>query len=224
MKDIAILGAGGHARDILWLLENINDSLSTNEQWNLTGFYDKNPNETSMCGYPVFDEKELYQRKNMAVACGLGEPFDRKRVVDKLREKNDSLFFPALVSPDAMVSQRAQIGNGTQIFPGTMIMGGNVRIGEFVVIHINSTIGHDSYIGDYAQINPGCNISGGSILDECVMIGTGVKGMPKVHVGKNSCIGISSVITSDIPSDCTAVGYPARVIKRNKIFEEKKGK
>lgn len=214
MKDIAILGASGHARDILWLLENINEYLKPDEQWNLIGFYDKDPSENSMFGYPVYDEKELAYDRKIAVACGAGIPSVRQKIMVRIKGQNTAWFFPTLISPNAVVSKHAQIGEGTLIYPGAMIMAGDVKIGDFAVVHINSTVGHDSHVGDYVQINPGCNISGWSRLDGSVMVGTGVKIIPKIHVGNNAIIGAGAVVTKDIPENCTAVGVPAKIIKK----------
>ena len=47
-----------------------------------------------------------------------------------------------------------------------------------------------------------------------VLIGTGAKVLGPFKVGDNSRIAANSVVLSEIPPDCTAVGVPARVVKR----------
>lgn len=54
-----------------------------------------------------------------------------------------------------------------------------------------------------------------------VFIGFRVTIMPGVTIGDNVAIGAGSVVTKDIPSNCVAVGTPARVIKSYDEYKEK---
>ncbi len=45
-------------------------------------------------------------------------------------------------------------------------------------------------------------------------IGIGVSIMANVKVGRNCVIGAGSVVTSDVPDFCVAVGAPAKVVRR----------
>jgi maltose O-acetyltransferase len=51
------------------------------------------------------------------------------------------------------------------------------------------------------------------VIEENVWIGARVIVMPGVTVGKDSCIGAGSVVTSDVPPRTLAAGVPARVLK-----------
>lgn len=51
------------------------------------------------------------------------------------------------------------------------------------------------------------------VIEDNVWIGEGVVVMPGVRIGKNSIIGANSVVTKNLPSNCVAVGAPAKVIK-----------
>lgn len=213
-NDIAILGAGGHARDLLWLIENINSHRKPKDQWNVIGFFERGIQEIEqMCDYPVFPEEELWTLGKVAVAVGVGVSTARKKAVEKLRERNPLVTFPILISPDAFYSRLAVFGEGTVVFPGTMLMGGSVQIGDFSVIHISSTIGHDSVLGKFCQVNPGCNVSGCCVLGECIQIGTGVRILPKITIEDYAIIGAGAVVTKNLPKRSTAVGIPAKVIK-----------
>ena len=52
MKDVVIIGAGGFAREVAWLIEEINKK---NEQWNILGFIDDNTENIgkSLNGYKI---------------------------------------------------------------------------------------------------------------------------------------------------------------------------
>lgn len=52
----------------------------------------------------------------------------------------------------------------------------------------------------------------GPTLGHHVFLGDGAKVVGDVHVGDHAVIGVSSVVTRDIPANATAVGIPARVV------------
>jgi acetyltransferase-like isoleucine patch superfamily enzyme len=52
------------------------------------------------------------------------------------------------------------------------------------------------------------------IIEENVWIGGQVTLLPGVRIGRNSVVGIHSVVMSDIPADVVAAGNPARVVRR----------
>jgi acetyltransferase-like isoleucine patch superfamily enzyme len=70
-------------------------------------------------------------------------------------------------------------------------------------------------IGDYCSFMPSVNISGEVVIEDLVYVGTGAKIINKVNVGKNTIIGAGTVVTKSLPSNCTAVGIPAKVVKMN---------
>ena len=60
---------------------------------------------------------------------------------------------------------------------------------------------------------PGINVSGEVELEEGAYVGTGAKIINQITVGQNSTIGAGAVVSKSIPSNCTAVGIPAKPIK-----------
>ena len=57
-------------------------------------------------------------------------------------------------------------------------------------------------------------------IEDNVWIGESVSILPGVTIGKGAIIGANSVVTKNIPSDCIAVGVPAKVVKEYN-FEKK---
>lgn len=53
-------------------------------------------------------------------------------------------------------------------------------------------------------------------------MGTGAKVLGNIRIGNNVKIGGNSVVVKDVPDNCTVVGVPGRIIKRNgcRVFEE----
>jgi len=68
---------------------------------------------------------------------------------------------------------------------------------------------------------PKIDFFGKIIIGDNVYIGNNTLIMPGVTIGDNVAIGAGSVVTKDIPSNCVAVGTPARVIKSYDEYKEK---
>ena len=55
-----------------------------------------------------------------------------------------------------------------------------------------------------------------AIIGDNVFIGAGAKIIGNVKIGNNVLIGANAVVVNDIPSNCTVVGIPAKVVRRHK--------
>jgi serine O-acetyltransferase len=51
-------------------------------------------------------------------------------------------------------------------------------------------------------------------LGNNVVIGAGAKVLGNITIGENSKVGANSVVVKDVPPNSTAIGIPARVLKR----------
>ena len=212
-REIVILGTGGCAREIQWLLEDNNRTRQDDPEWNLLGFVEAHPEPGQIVnGLPVYSDEWLYKKNGMCVAAAIGEAKLRRRVVTKLKRRNPSLVFPCLVSRLAMVSDRVDLGEGCMICAGAIVTC-NIRLHDFVIVNLGSVVTHDNEIGAFSQINPSVNLSGKVTVGACVQIGTGVKVIPGITIGDEAVIGAGAVVIRDVPAGCTVVGCPARVIK-----------
>ena len=135
------------------------------------------------------------------------------RLSHKLYEKN--MHFAA-----RMVSQGARFLTGIEIHPGA-------KIGRGLFIDHGSAvvIGETAEIGDNCTIYQGVTLGGTGkdvgkrhpTLGNNVMVGSGAKVLGPFKVGDNSKIAANAVVLEEIPSNSTAVGIPARVVRRGSI-------
>ena len=107
-----------------------------------------------------------------------------------------------------------EIHPGAQIGKGLFIdHGSGVVIGETTIIGDNCTIYQGATLGgtgkDVGKRHP--------TLGNNVMVGAGAKILGPFKVGDNSKIASNAVVLEEIPPDSTAVGVPARVVKRNGV-------
>ena len=124
-----------------------------------------------------------------------GHKFIATRISNTTRRKYGIEIHPA-----------AKIGNGVFIDHG---MG--VVIGETAVVGDNCTIYQGVTLGgtgkDKGKRHP--------TLGNNVLVGCGAKLLGNFTVGDNVKIAANAVVLSDVPENCTCVGIPARIVKRN---------
>jgi len=89
-------------------------------------------------------------------------------------------------------------------------------------------IGETAIIGDDVLIYQGVTLGGVSLSNEKrhptiknnVIIGSGAKVLGDITIGNNCKIGANSVVVSDVIDNSTAVGVPARVLKRKNLVSK----
>ena len=109
-----------------------------------------------------------------------------------------------------------RLGDDCSVNPFTIIYGaGGTTIGNGVRIAAHSIIVPENHNpgSDALPIIASGKTRRGVRIEDNVWIGSGVRVLDGVHIGRNAIIGAGSVVTKSVPSDVTAVGIPARVIK-----------
>lgn len=212
LKDIAIFGVGGFGREVLTLIQDINGAEPT---YNIIGFFDDAHHKgENINGYPTLGTTEDLNRwgKPLCVVVAVGNPITRKKIVEKIA--NPLVSFPTIIHPSVLIGSKeyVRIGRGCIICAANLITT-NIEIGDFVILNLACTVGHDTLIDDYAAFMPSVNISGEVTIRECVYVGTGTKIINQVEIGANAIVGAGAVVAKNLPENCTAVGVPAKVIK-----------
>lgn len=210
MKDIIIIGAGGFGREVKQLISDIN---SEKPRYNLVGFIDDGIEKgTIIHDLPVMGNTEDLKAMDSSVvlAVAIGHPATKKKVVQKLA----NFSFPTLIHPSVYpLGTNIQIGQGCIICKNT-ILTCDISLGDFVILNLACTVGHDAVIKSYSSFMPAVNISGEVIIEECVYGGTGAKIINNLQIGENTVIGAGAVVTKSIPANSTAVGIPAKPLNK----------
>lgn len=213
IQRIVIIGAGGFAREVEWLLREID----TNESKKTYDFQ----------GYVVSDLSKLpeleragvlgdytWLKKNRsqwdALAIGIGTPQVRCKVAQELDEMFANIQWPALIHPSAKMDfLSGKVERGVLIC-ANVIGTVNLKFEEFCLINLACTIGHEAVIGRGSVLNPSVNVSGGVTIEAAVLVGTGAQILQYLKIGEGATVGSGAVVTKDVPPGTTVAGIPAK--------------
>ena len=210
LKDLIILGSGGYAQELLWIVDDLNAIRPT---WNFMGFVD--PGSPLKKGQIYYDRPILGgwddapdPSKETYFACGIGAPDIRKKECVEAERRG---YKPALlVHPSIIIAKHVTIGEGTIVGAGC-ILAPYAEIGRHCAINLQVAIGHNSSIGDYSVISPAAQILGGAVLGEGVFIGANATVYLGRRVGSGAMVGASSFLLTDLAPHKSAIGVPASV-------------
>ena len=198
MDEIILVGAGGHARSCI-------DVIEMSGQFKVIGLVERDEvSNQENFGYPVIGTDEdlpnLRQKcANALITVGqIKSPKIRMKLYQLLKELDFTL--PVIVSPHAYVSKHARIGEGSIIMHG-VIINANAKIGNNCIINNKSLIEHDAVIGDYCCIATGVNINGEVSVGNETFIGSCAVTKHEISIGKNCVIGAGVVLKNDIESN-----------------------
>lgn len=118
------------------------------------------------------------------------------------------------------ISQTARLFTGIEIHPGA-------KIGKGLVIDhgMGVVIGETAEIGDNCTIYQGVTLGGTGkdvgkrhpTLGNNVMVGAGAKVLGPFTIGDNTKIAAGAVVLEEMPDNCTAVGIPAKIVRREGV-------
>jgi len=213
MKKIAIIGAGGFGREVHMLIEQIN---IFKQEYEFIGYYDDNKEKGLLInGFPILGCISEINNVDyeLSIVSAIGSPAKKKELLELI--DNVNINYPILIHPNALIGNKeyVSIGEGSIITAGVIITV-NIEIAKHVILNLACTIGHDTKIGSYSSFMPNSNISGEVVINEGVYVGTGAKIINQLEIGEYSIIGAGAVVAKSLPSNCTAVGIPAKVIKQ----------
>lgn len=216
---LVILGAGGHGRELLDIVKDINgqpigDSLL--ERFDFLGFIDD--------GEPDMERLSRIDARFVGPTSGLENlPSGCKYAIGigsgTVRRRLDAAATAVRLEPATLVHSSATIGADVRIAPGAVICAQvsvttNVSIGRHAHINRNSAVGHDVILADYSTVNPLCAISGEVTVGKEAMVGTNSAINQGLTIGRGSIIASGSAVTRNVSNYTLVAGVPAVVKKR----------
>jgi len=121
------------------------------------------------------------------------------KVIARMLMGLNQIFTGIDIHPAATIGRRVFIDHGIGV-----VIGETAEVGDDVTIYQQVTLGGVSL--SHGKRHP--------TIKEGAVIGAGAKVLGNIVVGKNAKIGANSVVVKDVPDECTAVGIPARVVRK----------
>ncbi|MFC1666042.1 acetyltransferase [Pseudomonadota bacterium] len=193
-ETILLLGAGGHARACIDVIEQEGRFTVTG----LVGLRD----EIGSCvfGYPVLASDAdlsdlLTDFEHVLVAVGqIKTPLPRIRLFNLLQQAGSST--PTIVSPLAHVSPHASVGPGTIVMHGAIVNAGAV-VGRNCIINSHALVEHDAVIADHCHIATSAAINSGVHVGTGTFIGSNTSIRQCVEIGEQCVIGMGQRVLNN---------------------------
>lgn len=209
MKNLIIIGARGYGREVHDLAKQCR---GYNTEYVLKGFLDdKTDALAGFENYPeIISSVEGYEIKEDDVfVCALGSVKWKKHYVELILSKGGT--FINLIHPSVILNTNARIGNGLIVFMNSNISNDCV-IEDFVTIQGFTGLGHDTKIGRWSHLNAYSFTGGFVVLEEEVCLNTRATILPNVIVRKGATVGAASLVIKNVKADTTVFGVPAKIL------------
>ncbi len=207
IKELSIIGCGGHARSVADVVLNNNSTIKLN-------FYDTNAyKEERILGgtYTVLplNINTNFEYTNLFIAIG-NNLKRRDYTVHYLKNTDQNLV--TIISHTAYISRFSDVKQGCFVAENVHI-GPECEIGKCTIVNTRAVIDHESKIGKYCHISVNSTVCGRCTIGDNVFLGAGAVVKDKINICDNVTIGAGAVVCADITESGLYVGCPAKKIR-----------
>jgi sugar O-acyltransferase (sialic acid O-acetyltransferase NeuD family) len=228
---INIIGYGGFARELAKEITHSHREILYTSEGSSIGYLNMTNSYINRVNIEHYVEKEYHDEKNFLKILngmnflyegtyhfiGIGDCKTRERLYKEYIElyigdtKNKHRNYH--IHDNMLYDQYEdnQIGYGSMMMRGSVITT-NVKLGLCTLMNLNTTVGHDSVIGDFCTLSPGANVAGNVKIGDRVYIGMGANIIEGVTICSDVTIGAGAVVINDITESGTYVGVPAKPV------------
>ena len=208
MIQVIGIGAGGHAKVVLDILQLMNE-------YRVVGLLDPVSVGATVGGVMVLGGDELLLRlysEGITSAFigvgGVGDNTSRINLFEKV--KAAGFTFVNVVHPSSILAASVQLGQGATIMAG-VIINPDARIGDNVIVNTGVIVEHDCDIASHAHISPGAVLCGGVRVGRGAHVGAGATLRQGVTIGDGALVGAGAVVVRDVAPRVMVIGVPAHV-------------
>lgn len=215
MKNIVIIGAGGHAKVVADIILKRKEILK--EELNVIGFLDDNFQDLEykeIFNIPLLGNTDLikeFKNKNYEYIIAVGNNLVRKKIAEKYSELN---YYTA-VHPMAVIGNEVKIEKGTVVMANAVINSYS-KIGKHCILNTSCIIEHDNRIGNYTHISVNAKTGGTVTIGKCSWLGISATVKNNIYICDNCMIGAGGVVVKNINEAGTYIGVPAERLEMKK--------
>ena len=195
-----IIGAGGFGREVFWSLtpiERNNTVFFVNDEY----WDNSDPNILPL---------SLFETDKYEIIVAIGDSFARKNVIESLPKSTK--FFTHIHPSVQILGENVEVGEGSIICAGS-ILTTNIKIGKHSHLNLQTTVGHDTVIGDFFTTAPGAKISGNCTIGDRVYVGTNASIREKIRICDDVTIGLNAGVVRNIYEQGVYGGTPCKKLK-----------
>ncbi|NER64016.1 acetyltransferase [Pseudomonas sp. MAFF212427] len=219
-RPVLLLGAGGHAKVMLSLLQAIGANVLGVCDPALAGAAIE-----SWRGIRVLGGDEVldqFEGAQVGLVNGVGQVPGLSRRQDMFQALSARGFhFPALVHPAAWVDPSVQLSDGVQVMAGAVIQA-DTRIGVNSITNTGVRIDHDCIIGSHVHIAPGAVLCGAVNVACGAFVGAGSTTLQGVSVGTCAIVGAGTTLVKDLPAGQVVMSAPVRINESKYLSRQEK--
>jgi UDP-N-acetylbacillosamine N-acetyltransferase len=200
-KKVHVVGAGGHSRSVICLLEN--------NHFIVEGVYDpsyKKGSEELILGHPLAGAEP---DGSLKMILALGDNAKRMRVFEA---RKAGIFQPLITHPSAVIERSSSFGKGDLVFAGAVVSAA-AQVGDDCILNTRCVIEHECMIGDHSHISVGAILCGRVKIGTGCFIGAGAVVIDTISICDWVTVGANAVVINDITEPGVYIGNPARKIK-----------
>jgi len=203
MKKAAVIGAGGHTRSLINILEHNNIGI--------IGIYDDSyivSGNEFICGY-ILKGKVEDSPEGVDIVLSVGDNDKREALFYKFAPTvlNENLFHPK-----SFTETKVAWGVSNQIFAHAYI-NSEARIGNNNIINTGAIIEHEVKMGSHNHISVHATVCGRVSIGNNCFIGAGAVILDNIIIQNNVTVGANSVVINNIIEAGVYVGNPVRRIR-----------
>jgi len=208
MKDLVLIGAGGHSRACIEVAE----SMGSYNEIIVIDYRRMVDVDETQAGIRVITGKGWQDTlsKDSEYFVSVGNSEERERIFRLLESKN--IQITSLIHKSAIIHKSARLGKG--VFIGALShIGPECIIEKGSIINTLANIEHESAIGAFSHCAPGSVVCGRCKIGRNVMLGAKATMIDGISVADNAVVGAGSVVIHDISQRASVnVGVPTRQI------------
>ena len=196
MDSILIVGAGGHAKACI-------DVIELAGKYSIAGVVDQPGSRAgNLMGYEIIGnddklENLFHSFKYALVTVGqIKSPTIRIRLFEQLTSIGFTM--PVINSPYSYISKSATVGEGTIVMHGSVINTAS-KMGRNCIINSKALIEHDSVIGDHCHISTAAVVNGEVEIGKGSFIGSGAIIHNGIKIGANCVISAGAIVRKPVP-------------------------
>lgn len=197
---LILLGAGGHAKVLLDLLQVSGKTIVgvCDPQLAASG-------RSHWRGLPVLGDDqavERYQPEHIELVNGIGGE-GHQGIFERFGALN--YRFASAVHPSVIVASGLTAGQGVQLMAGVIVQS-DVSIGANSIVNTGAQLDHDTQLGAHVHVAPGAVLAGDVSLGDGVFIGPGAILGRGVQVGEGAVIGAGTVVLHSVAAHSRVLG------------------